>query len=155
MADMIVSNITNNFSVEIVGHPTLGYHIVSVSQPGISTDAEDYYYRDTRIRQPKRTVEPVKSDLILTFNVDEDYNNYFRIFDWIRSYKREGTVESKVSNILIRHYNLNKKPVRLITLTHCFPIDISSLDLETSSSEAEPVKFVSTFVINDMFIDAL
>jgi hypothetical protein len=154
MSNLIVSNITNNFSISIVGRPELSYNVISVSQPGLNTDAIDYYYKDKRYRQPQRSIEPSKGDLDITFNVNEDYSNYYEIYKWIKSFKDSSkTLESLMTNIDIYHYDLNKVPIRKITCYYSFPITISSLDLTNTVSTADNITFNSSFIVNDIIIE--
>lgn len=153
MSDLNIANITNNFSISIVGYPNLAYNIVGVSQPGLNIPQTTFYAKDIRIKQPSRSIEPEKGDLQITFNIDENYNNYYEIYNWIKSFKiATNDIMDLMTTINIIHYDLNKKPIRKISCIYCFPISLSELELTTASNTAEPLKFNSGFAVNDIII---
>jgi len=151
------TNITNNFSISFVKHPTLNYNVVNVRQPGISIESTKVYKQTKFSPQPNRSQDPVRESCEITFNVSELYENYFEIFDWIQSYikRRDIDINDIVSDILIIQYDLNKNPTRNISLVKAFPVSITGVDLTTNTSTAEPLKFSSTFEMTEIDISSI
>jgi len=152
LSKLITPNITNNFQFVIVKHTHLSDSAVSITQPGISVAPYEKMYINALIKMPPRNQDYTRDDLNVIFNLNEDYSNYFEFFNWIHSYNESGSQESMMSDIEVYHYDMNKNPIRKIVYSDCFPTGLSSIDLTTQTSEAEPLKFTVQFAVNKISV---
>jgi len=151
--------IENNFTVTFSKRPTLNFGVVAVVQPGVSIESRKVNQGGQTIKfipVPNRSMDPVRESIQVTFNCQEDYSNYFEVFEWIKSYSdRTKKDDDLVTEIVIVQYDLSKRPVRKIILSNCFPTSLSSIDLTTSSSTATPIKFTSIFETTEINVEKM
>lgn len=89
--------------------------------------------------------------LEVSFIVDENLQNYMEIYDWMRSM---GIAEDDASYIdPSRHQSSAEllilssayNPIYSVQFTGVFPINLSSIDFDSSVTETEPVVVTATF----------
>jgi hypothetical protein len=153
-SQLLNTNTQNNFFVSFAKRPELDYGAVGVTQPGISTEARKISILAKLIPVPNRSMDPVREQLVVRFNCSEDMSNYYGVFKWIKDYT-DMTVRNDdlVSDVVIIQYDLSKRPRRKILLSNAFPVSLSSLDLATSDSSANPLTFTASFEMTEIEIE--
>ena len=100
-------------------------------------------------------------DLVITFRVDENMDNYIEIFNWIKSISRiddfddskawgnevsSPTSDDKVfSDATLVVLNSAMNPNRYVRFTDCFPTSISDVPFDTTLSDVDYVETTVTF----------
>lgn len=100
-------------------------------------------------------------DLVITFRVDENMDNYIEIFNWIKSFTRidnfnDSTAwnneadtsmsDDKVfSDGTLTVLNSAMNPNRFITFTDMFPTSISDVPFDTTLTDVDYVETTATF----------
>ena len=83
------------------------------------------------------------SQLQIEFKLNETMKNYLNIFGWMRNLKYAEELDPKeefvrnntIKGILLTVMDNQKRPVAVLTFTKCFLLSLSSLSLDTGSSE--------------------
>ena len=80
--------------------------------------------------------------LTIEFFVDEDFENYKTLFDWIHSIRSGcptqgafSVTDSKIDNVMIKMLDNQKRMTCMLSFTKCLLISLSSLNLAFGSSE--------------------
>ena len=153
---------TNYFRLEITRLPTVTYFCQTASLPSLTL---------TQIDQPTATGLFPKwiggkynfEDFTVSFIVDENMKNWLEVFEWMKDI---GTMESLdnaidrkqtqdfFSDILIVVTNSVYKPKYHIRFKDAFPIALSGIDFNSSSTENEPVIATATFTYTSYDISA-
>lgn len=155
-SSVLNTNNAANFAVSFVRKPNLNFGVVRVTQPGISVDAAHFFVGTKFHSQPNRHMDPVREQMSVTFNVAEDYSNWFEIVSWIKSYADASVkTEDLVSDIVIFYFDLNKRPVRKTSMINAFPVSVSSVDFATEEDNADPVRFSAMFEMNEIRVEKL
>jgi len=157
-ATIIVPNINSIFEIAFEKYPELANQIIEVAMPGISIDPTDFRVKEFRIRQLPTQNEPTKEEMTITFNADENFDNYYTIYTWIRSGTRGGMgihARDLDSDIILTLTDLNKRPIMKLVYKHCFPTNLSEMPLNTQDEGNTPLNFTATFVVNDILITRL
>lgn len=90
------------------------------------------------------------SDLSVTFQLDEEYENWKVIMDWLHN-NRHFTQNSQqliVSDLSVELADKKKNMKYSIQMTDCFPFNISSIDFTTKTDTVEPLEFTVDFKVN-------
>ena len=89
--------------------------------------------------------------LEISFIVDENVKNYMEIYDWMRSI---GNVDSREEYVDTSRHQTNAEllilssaynPIFAVEFTGVFPINLGSIDFDSSVAETEPVIVTTTF----------
>lgn len=111
----------------------------------------------------------VYEDFMLTFKVDEDLMNYMEIVDWmtglnfpnnhdqhrILATKPTVTGDSLYSDGTLTILSSSRNPIVEVNYTNMFPVDISSVDFDSTDSQIQFVTCTTRFKYQDMSIKRL
>jgi len=136
---------TNRFVFNIKRIPILNYFCQRVNLPGIQfgTSFQSTQTGIAPIRRPGTQYQ--QDDLIVGFLVDENLKNWLEIFNWM---KQAGTYdktyeilkeEHKVSDAFLTIMNSAMIPVATATFYDIFPTEISTINFDSSVSDADPI----------------
>ena len=146
-----------NFTFVLKRSPSLNFFVQKINLPGISL---------TPIEQPgPQLFIPYSGDhiryekLVLTFKVDEDFENYLELHNWLRALgypvtqteyaalknADQASGEGVKSDISLIITDGLKNPNMEVTFKDAFPIDISELIFETVDSDVNYVTATVTF----------
>lgn len=152
-------NQLENKSIQLIIErtPYINYFCTSASIPGISTQSVPRFspFSDVKVHGDKAIFQP----LIVNFIVDEEMNNWWEIYSWIRSYSHPESFDeykddsvtqnnlfpSKFSpaTLLISNNKYNvKKEFRFLD---CFPIDLSDVVFDNQISDTQVQIATATF----------
>jgi hypothetical protein len=103
------------------------------------------------------------SDLDITFIIDEDMKNYLEILNWLEGmgspnttnqYKSLAASEAGVeSDITIVINNNHKNPNIHFKFKDCFPVSISSVSLDVTSTDTTFAEVTATFRYTNFTVD--
>lgn len=145
----------NNFKISFLSDEfkTLDNSAVTTNVPSITIGQSE---QDTPIKIiyiPGDNLEI--GDLNVEFQLDEDYTNYFIVFDWLNKLKDFDEVKAQRLvidvgiNLLDNKFNF----LKTIVLEDCFPISLSEIPLGVRIDSNEPITFTVSFVINNIRLD--
>jgi len=146
-----------NFKFSLKRAPNVNFFIQKVNIPSISLPSMDIPTMFNPIPIPHTHME--YGELGITFKVDEDFQNYLEIHNWIRalgfpeqfeertaiSSKPEYTGDGLYSDISLIILNSARKPNYEFVFRSAFPIDLSSVDFDTSDTDVDYVSASATF----------
>jgi len=144
---------SNYFQIEITRLPTVTYFCQSASIPSLTL---------TPVEQPTAFGLRPKfvggqysfEDLVVNFIVDEQMKNWYEVYEWMRSIgnmeKYSDTIDRTqtgdfFSDITLTVTNSAYKPQYYVRFKDAFPIGLSSLEFNSSSTENEPIIASATF----------
>lgn len=145
------------FKLQIKKTPTMNYFVQKVSIPSVNLGTADVDTPFTKIPFPGTRL--TFGNLQVTFKVDEDMANYLEIFDWMKSMgfpdnfdQYAGIASQSIqsgsgifSDITLITLSSAMNPNKEITFFDCFPVDLSSIDLDSTSADVEYVTATVTF----------
>ena len=146
-----------NFKFSIKRAPNVNFFIQKVNIPSISLPSMEIPTMFNPIPVPYTHME--YGELGLTFKVDEDFQNYMEIHNWIRALGfpesfEERTAISKnpeytgtglYSDISLIVLNSARKPNYEFVFRSAFPTELSSVDFDTSDQDIDYVSASVTF----------
>jgi len=149
---------SENFSYEnrfqvLFGHEdftTLNRKVIDVTLPSLNIGTTEQPTPIKRLYVPGDSLEI--GEVNMTFLLDDDYDNYKIVLDWINTLRnfKETDLERLVIDIAIVLLDAKYKEVFTITCEDCFPYSISDIFLNQQIEETEPLKFLTTFKVNGL-----
>jgi len=118
-----------------------------VQLPGITLDTvliETPYYE-----QKEASNKISFDDLIITYSIDEKYNNYKLLLDWLLYIKHPERYEirnQKVTASLFTYTN-NENPSTEFVLHNIFPVSIEPISLDNKIEDSEDILHTVSFAI--------
>lgn len=145
------------FKLQIKKTPNVNYFVQKVTIPNVSLGTIDVDTPFTKIPFPGTRLS--FGNLQVTFKVDEDMKNYMEIFNWLKgmgfpdNFDQYGGIAGKTmtsgdgifSDITLMTLSSAMHPTTNITFYDCFPVDLSSVDLDSTSADVEYVTATVTF----------
>lgn len=126
--------------------PNLEYNVFQVVLPGLTfgETVQPTPIRDLPLPGDKLTYDPV----VISFLVQEDFENYFEIARWIYGLAKPITTEqrrrleqqkARYSDAILSILSNKRNVVFNFKFVNCFPLSLSSLTLDASASDAAPL----------------
>lgn len=151
---------TNLFQLEITRLPTVTYFCQTVNLPTLTI---------TPVDQPSRFGTYPKEvggrysfeDLNVSFIVDENMKNWIEVFRWIESIgvmETEGKTINRAdffSDISLNIMNSAYRDNYRVIFNNAFPISLSGIEFNSTSTDNEPVVATATFTYDSYNISAL
>ncbi len=144
---------TIDFAVGIQRLPEVTFRTKNTTIPDISSSPVKQHTMFNPVNVGGDHVE--FSPLDITFLVDEDMKNYISIFDWLTKLnfnksssqysELQGSEFGLYSDINITILNSNKRPNMSFDFINCFPISLSSINLDISQESVEYAEVTATF----------
>lgn len=146
-----------NFTFVLKRTPHLKFFVQEINIPGISLQPLETPTPTLRI--PQTGLQPTFNDLQVTYKVDEDFENYSEVFNWLKrlssidssseyailSDKGKETGEWIKSDISLIIGNSAKNPNFEVTFRDAFPIQISDLQFRYTDTQVDYVTSSTTF----------
>lgn len=146
-----------NFKFSIKRAPNLNFFIQKANIPSITLPSLEIPNIFNPIPIPYTHME--YGEFGITFKVDENFQNYLEIHDWIRalgfpeqfeertaiSKNAEYTGEGLYSDLSLIILNSARKPNYEFTFRSAFPVELSSIDFDTSSEDVDYVSASASF----------
>lgn len=133
-----------SFKLEIPGAEQFNYFIQKTSLPSVSMNGIDTPYRNNQGALPSNRIdyEPVSME----FLVDEDYDNYDSIRMWMhRIEKNNRPLIQELVDISLFLTSSNKIINKKVIFYGAFPVYLTEIPLESSTSDADPVNCTVIF----------
>jgi len=130
----------NNFTVTFDKLKDLAFTVNDIPIPGMTLGEAIMPTRtlDLYLPSDKISFDPVT----ITFNVDENLENYLGIYNWImdlghpdRSKVTRPDDKDAISDAIITVLNNQKNPIYNIVLKDCFPTSLAELPMNLQSSD--------------------
>lgn len=155
------------FRLQIKKTPAMNYFVQSVTIPSVSLGTADVDTPFTKIPFPGTRL--TFGNLQVTFKVDEDMKNYIEIFNWMRSmgfpdnFDQYASIAGKsiqsgdgiFSDITLLTLSSAMNPNVELTFFDCFPVDLSSMEMDSTLPDVEYLTATVTFANRRFDIKAL
>jgi hypothetical protein len=145
-----------NFKFAIKRAPHVNFFVQGVNLPGLSLP--DIDVSNPLIRVPYPGDHLLYDELDLSFKVDEDLKNYMEIHEWLRalgkrSYDEYKTLTQKISttgegirsDMTLTVLTSNRNANYSVTFKDAFPIKLSGINFDVTSSDVDYVQASATF----------
>lgn len=145
------------FKLQVKKTPHVNYFVQSVNIPSVSLGTAD---ADTPfIKIPFPGTKLTFGNLQVTFKVDEDMANYIEIYGWLRAVgfpdnfaqytniagAALASGDGVFSDITLVVLDSAMNPNLEVTFFDCFPVDLSSIELDSTSGDVQYVTATVTF----------
>jgi hypothetical protein len=145
------------FKLQVKKTPHVNYFVQSVNIPSVSLGTAD---ADTPfIKIPFPGTKLTYGNLQVTFKVDEDMANYIEIYGWLRAVgfpdnfaqytniagAALASGDGVFSDITLVVLDSAMNPNLEVTFFDCFPVDLSSIELDSTSGDVQYVTATVTF----------
>lgn len=146
-----------NFTFVLKRAPNLSFFVQEINLPGIAVQALDIASPLQKL--PQTGIQPIFNDLAITFKVDEDFENYAELYNWIKritafngltdytdlSGVSKATGEWVKSDISLIIGNSAKNPNFEVTFIDAFPMSISDLYFRYTDQDVNYVTATTVF----------
>lgn len=133
-----------SFKLEVPGLEQLNYFVQKTSLPSVSMNGIDTPYKNNQGALPSNRIdyEPVSFEFI----VDEDYDNYDAIRQWMHRIERNNRpLIQELADISLFLTNSNKRINKKVVFYSAFPVYLTEIPLESSTSDTDPVSCTVIF----------
>jgi hypothetical protein len=148
------------FRVLIPRTPKITHFIQSVNIPSVVLSSMDIPSYKGFPKQEVPSNLDISDQIIVNFNIDEDMENWQSIYDWmtaiVPSNENNSSVNSKedlYSEIVVLIYNSAKKLKKKFTFHKCYPVNLSSFEFNSSSTEIDPILISVNFEYSHFTIE--
>lgn len=145
------------FKLQIKKTPHVNYFIQSADIPSVTLGTADVETPFTRVPFPGTKL--TFGNLQFTFKVDEDMKNYIEIYEWLKAVgfpdnfaqytniagASLASGDGVFSDITLVILNSAMNPNMEITFLDCFPVDLSSLQFDSTSEDVQYITATATF----------
>jgi hypothetical protein len=145
------------FKLQVKKTPHVNYFVQSVNIPSVSLGTAEADTPFTKLPFPGTKL--TFGNLQVTFKVDEDMANYLEIYTWLRgvgfpdNFAQYTNIagaaltsgEGVFSDITLVVLDSAMNPNIEVTFFDCFPVDLSSIDLDSTSGDVQYVTATVTF----------
>lgn len=133
----------NLFKLEIPNEPKFNYFLQAVELPSIMMSAVEIPNTNNQGFAPGNKVE--YANLSCTFLLDEDFENYQFLHDWLRSFIDDRPWQDIVKDLKMTILTANKIPILEFNFIMCIPTMISSISFNTTTTENNQITFTTEF----------
>lgn len=151
-----------SFRVIIPRCPKITYFVQSVSLPSVIVTSMEIPAYKGLPRQEMPSGLDITDQIIVNFSVDENMENWQEVYDWmtsiVSSNENNASVDddaNKFSEIVILVYNNAKIAKKKFTFHKCFPVNLSSIEFNSSSTEADPILMTVNFDYSHFTVETL
>lgn len=145
-----------NFKFILSRAPHLNFFIQSVNVPSLSLPPIDV--NNPLIRVPYQGDHLLYDELTIQYRVDENLSNYMELHEWIRALGKRDFAEFRAlqnktvtsgeslrSDISLTILTSNKNPNYEVVYKDAFPISVSGIDFNTTSTDVDYIQASATF----------
>ena len=148
--------IANRFKAKFVTKPFLGQdleiNLVTVPTPDITLGEINIGYPTKLISYPGDSI--TYADIVLTFQIDEQWTEWLKIYEWIHLLKNcpEPNIKDYFANGIIFILDNKSAVVFEMHLEYCWPVNIMTVDLTTQIQDTSPIVFSTMIKYNNFTI---
>jgi hypothetical protein len=124
-----------NFKFEIPGASHINYFIQQLSLPSISMAGIDTFFKNNQTVMYNNTVE--WSPLSLTILMDEEFENYCYLMNWMTSFIDQDVYRNLVKDTKLSILSANKKSLLIYTFVGSLPTSLSDVTFDSSTMDAQ------------------
>lgn len=135
--------LATSFRMMITGMPQLTYMVQTVQLPGMSMAGVEAPYRNHQGTVPSNRAE--YDPLSLTFLVDENYENWDELRQWMIFNTTEPPLNERMRDLTLHILGSNKDPRAELVFRGAFPTMLSELPLESATGEPNAIIANVTF----------
>jgi len=130
---------STNFKLEIPDAPYVNYFLQQVSLPSIANTGMDLYYKHHQTSTYSNVTEwsPLSCQLLM----DEDFENYIYLANWMRSFIDDDDWHNLVKDIKLHILSGNKKSLLIYTFKGAFPVSMGEVMLDSSTMDPTQINF--------------
>lgn len=128
-----------NFQVIVDGNSEINYHGNAITTPTFTTSASKTFFKGKPVNVPGDSVE--YSPLSFRFVLDEDWNNYYFLLNWMLSSIKDS---DDVKDLTVILYNNKNNPVMEFTFIDCFVSSLNEVDMDVQDEAGNVI--VSTVI---------
>lgn len=145
-----------NFKFTLKRAPHVNFFVQKVNIPGLSLPEIDV--NNPLIRVPYPGDHLLYEELEITYRVDENLQNYMELHGWLRSLGKRSFEEYKTlagktlisgesirSDISLTVLTSNRNPNYEVVYKDAFPIRVTGLDFNTTSTDIDYIESSATF----------
>jgi len=152
---MTIYNATseNRYFVQFNTYTDLNSSILSAQIPEITQPHTIVPYEGEQIKVPGDSREI--GELSLTLKLEEDYNNYITIFNWLEYNRINANNPNELIFDTIEYFILDAEYKKMISFTykHCFPTTIGQIDHTTMTTSGDELEIIASFQINSITLN--
>ena len=155
------------FRLQVKKTPAMNYFVQRVTIPSVSLGTADVDTPFTKIPFPGTRL--TFGNLQVTFKVDEDMKNYLEIFNWMKGMgfpdnfnQYAGIASNSIqsgdgifSDITLLTLSSAMNPNLELTFYDCFPVDLSSMEMDSTLPDVEYLTATVTFANRRFDVKAL
>lgn len=134
------------FHLKFSRFPNIIYTVYQVVFPGVTFGEamQPTPIYDIKLPGDKLVYDP----LVVSFIVQEDFENYFEIYRWMQGLAKPITTEQRrkleeknerYSEAILTILTNKRNPMFEMVFTNCFPISLSALTLDATIADASPL----------------
>lgn len=147
-----------NFKLSFTRLPNVTFWCTSVNIPSISVGEISIPNRLLTHHVPGSSVQ--FDQLRVTFEVDEDFGNWYEVYRWMKGIVPFEDFESILANennyysdATIHMLNSAKNPNKRFVFKQVFPVSIDGFDLNVALNEPEAVQINATFTFHSFELE--
>lgn len=133
----------NQFKLEIPEASHLNYFLQSCNLPGISMNQVSVQNRHHQAYVPGNHV--VYSDLNCTILMDEEFENYQYLHNWLRDFIDVDDWRHLVKDLTLNVLSANKALLLKFTFTDAFPTSLGDITFDSGTMDALQLTYNATF----------
>lgn len=155
------------FKFELKRTPNLNWHIQTVNIPGISSGTADLPNPFVKVPYPGDHLS--FEELVITFRVNENLSDWLELFNWLKAlgfpkeYSQYAPLvqpttpigEGVKSDISLVIMNSNRVPHISVVFKDAFPIQLSSLNFDSTKPSEYYIESTAVFRYSDYEIEIL
>lgn len=130
---------TSNFKLEIPNESYINYFLQTVTLPSISNTGQDLYYTNNQTVTYSNVTE--WSPLNVVVLMDEEFECYTTLYDWMRSFIDDDDWRVLVKDIKLSILSSNKKNLLTFTFAGALPTMLGDVNLDNSNVDTQQVIF--------------
>jgi len=153
---------TTSFRVLVTRLPKMTYFVQSVSIPSVILGSVEVPAFKGLPKQEAPSFLDISDQIIINFTIDEDMENWKEVYDWMNSIvpskENESKVEMKInrfSEIIVLVFNSAKTLKKKITFHDCFPVNLSSFEFNSASTEIDPIIVTANFEYSHFTVESV
>lgn len=130
--------IQTSFMLEIPQFKELNYFIQTAEVPGLTMAGVDAPFKNFQGSVPSNRID--FDQLNLTFLVDEEWENWYSIVQWMKRIRRnDRPILDDMSDLTLHLTNSNKNLNKQIVFRGAYPVLLGTLPLESAVVDTNPL----------------
>jgi len=129
----------NNYKLEITNAPELNFFIQSCTLPTVSMSGKESSIRHHQANAPGNYV--VYSEFNCVILMDEDFQNYIYLHNWLRDFIDMDDYRNLIRNINLHILSANKQNIIVFEFFGAFPTNLASISFDSAITDSQIITF--------------